>query len=274
MRRGVAAAFAMALASAVFLTGCQSGFVGAGHDGGAAPTPVDRMIQANGDNRLPPREPVCGRTVVVSARATRQVADCATVDYGPLYRRANEVAAKLVAGMACPADCKPPVSAETARVWSCTRLNEEAPSVAAATVEHDAICPRPTDAPPAALDPPSAEELTQPLGALADLRGQPGLIEDIGEGTVLACPSRQVVQFDYEETAPATCQRRRFDFERYVLRATDLAKRHFETYGCMPDCSRQEPFAAIRRQWRCHPADQSRVVQVKLWFDVRCIRPQ
>ena len=269
------AAFAIALLAAALVTGCAGPFVGRGHDGVDVDRlpPVDRTVQANGDNNVPPHSPVCGRTVVVSARARQRVADCANVDYGPLYRRASEQAARLAAGMRCPAMCFPPRWAESARVWHCSSPGAGAPIFATATVEHDAVCPWPPGAPLPAPDPPTAGQLSQPLGALADLSGQPGLIEDVGEGAVLGCPGRQVVQFDYEETAPATCRRRRFDYEPYVLQATFLAARHYETYSCAPGCVRKDPFATIRREWGCQPADLSRAVQVRVWFEVLCVVP-
>lgn len=260
----------------ILAAGCQkNGFIGRGGDGAVRSPNPDQITEMNGQN-LAPAQAQCGTLFTVSGRAAKGVLNCQNVGgYQDIYQRAQQMAQAQLSAVNCPATCAPLQSVESARIWNCVRSDPNTPAIAISTVERTALCPQQGGTPlPADLGTPPAASLNAPQGTLADLSQQPGIIHDASPGSEVACPGRRVVRVDYQDMAPQTCRKARFDYQPYVERATALAEEEWKRFTCAQGCTKAAPFTTVRRQWRCNRKEPSgSLVEARLWYEVNCQQP-
>lgn len=256
---------------AVGLAACDPDYTKKGNDGGRI---LETTRGVNYDaGRIGVTNPQCGQAYFVSSTARQQLFVCNNYDFTPLYDRAQASANYQATLVTCPTECPGPFAWENFRRWECADLFN--PVIAFATVEMGVLCPKPGMPRPAGLGSPTAAQLaTNGHAEGGQPNSRPSIVEEIGAEAQIACNTREAAQYDYSEPVPG-CNKVR-NYQPYVQKADDLARKYHGSLSCKPGCSRQ-PYKSERKQWRCQmtqdltaTAPARYAVQVRIYFEVDC----
>lgn len=243
------------------------------------PSPPPTGVPAEPDwsytRKLPAVLP-CTTQYEVEANVKQAVTSCTGVNYQSLYTRARQITQIRTQSQACPANCSPPHSWETARKWGCSQFPFPPPppgaprSQAFAAVKRAVSCPAPQDPRPtdAAFTPPNPS-WTQPYNPPGFPSAQPGdlIIEDSSAtGPVpLTCPTRKTERVKYFENVPSCPPQ---DFRPFIQRARSAAMLQRASQTCPQPCSYTQ-FSVLQSFWDC----VGTLVNVDIIYDLDCRRP-